>query len=83
MAASRDDLSRWFDEGVRQGATHMVVVCDTFDWEDFPVYVMPGDVAEDVVRQRSNPNQMSRVMEVYNLSMSKAEQMQTARVFNY
>ena len=43
MAASRGDLKRWFEEGVEEGASHMIVVCDTFDYEDYPVFVMPND----------------------------------------
>ena len=33
------DIGEWFDDGVELGASHMIIVCDTFDHEDYPVYV--------------------------------------------
>jgi hypothetical protein len=38
MAATKDDLSNWFDDGVSAKATHMIVVCDTFNYDDYPVF---------------------------------------------
>ena len=46
MAASKEDVKRWTDTARKQGATHVISVCDTFDWDDYPVYVMPGDDLE-------------------------------------
>lgn len=82
MAASREDISGWFDRGVRDGATHMIVVCDTFDWDDYPVYVQPGEDARTVASKYMGQN-MQRVMEVYSLKQDKAKQMTERRVFNY
>jgi hypothetical protein len=45
----------------------MIVVCDTFDWEDFPSYVMPYEDVVQMAQQRHGTN-MQKVMEVYNLS---------------
>ena len=30
-------IREWFVEGVKQKATPRSTVCDTFDWEDYPV----------------------------------------------
>jgi hypothetical protein len=83
MAASRLKIREWFQEGKINGATHMIVVCDTYDYEDFPVYVMPGtDVKGAVEDERKKA--MQNVMEVYDLSMSEDEQVdKTGRVFNF
>lgn len=49
MAASKEDISWWYDEGVKAGATHLIVVCDTYDHEDYPVYCSsPEDLPEAV-----------------------------------
>lgn len=82
MAATMTDLTTWFDYGVEIGATHMVVVCDTYDYEDYPVYVDPS---EDVhaVEGKFRAASMQKVMEVYNLSMSRDAQMRERRAFNY
>lgn len=36
---TQSQIRDWFQEGVHLGASHLVVVCDTFDHEDYPVYV--------------------------------------------
>jgi len=60
----------------------MIVVCDEYDWDDYPVYVSAEqDVREVEAEYRAKP--MQRVMEVYKLSMSLDEQMAQHRAFNY
>lgn len=79
MAATRADIEGWFDSGVAQGATHMIVKCDTFDWSDYPVYVTP----DEDVHERDEGNK-DRTMEVYLLDPArKAEQMVMHRAFVY
>lgn len=82
MAASRMDIERWFDTAVDEGATHMIVVCDTFEMEDYPVYVMPGENVHEIEEQNSGPN-MTRVMEVYSMKVPKVVQMAEYRAFHY
>lgn len=85
MAASRVDIDCWYDAGVTDGSTHMIVVCDEFDWSDYPVYVT-GDADEvRAARQKLDAESMQRVMEVYILKAErKDEQVNTpSRVFNY
>ena len=42
MAATKQDITRWLNEAP-MGTTHMAVVCDTYDWDDYPVYVAQGE----------------------------------------
>jgi hypothetical protein len=59
----------------------MVIVCDTFDWEDYPVFVGPD---EDVVQVADNYRKnMQRVMEVYQLDLDKELQLGEYRAFHY
>ena len=75
-------LSDWFDEGVQKGATHMIIVCDTFEYENSRVYVHPGqDVRKIEKKQRETG--MNKIMEVYNLAMDKQAQFKERRAFNY
>lgn len=84
MAASADDISRWFDEGkARSTVTHMVIVCDTFDYEDYPVYVVEGEDVRKVEDEHDNAQNMSKVMEVYKMSEDKDEQLRRQRNFRY
>lgn len=76
MAATRQDIDRWFDRGIANGARHMLVVCDTFDHDDYPVFTHSD--AECLARYKE-PGNMQRVMEVYDLRAEKAEQMNEHR----
>lgn len=77
------EIGQWFDEGRAQNATHMIVMVDTFDHEDYPVYVFFGQNAMEECLKRNDEN-MQRVMECYDLFMDKDTQVNTRdRVFNY
>lgn len=74
MPTTHDDIGKWFDDAVRNEATHMLIVCDTFDFEDFPVHVPYGRDAQEMVDE-VNRKEMLRVMEVYDLSLDKDVQL--------
>ena len=57
----------------------MVVVCDTFDWDDYPAF---AETDEDCLKRIEAPGEMQRVMEVYDLRMDKAMQMAEKRAFH-
>ena len=42
MSTTRNEIRGWLKRGQRQKATHVIVVCDTFDHEDYPVYIEAG-----------------------------------------
>jgi hypothetical protein len=77
---TRVEISEWFDQGVAQGASHMIVMCDTFDHEDYPVFV---DSVQEAHARASSPGNMQRVMEVYNLALDKDLQLNQVRSHNY
>lgn len=81
MAASKTEIAEWFDEGRREKRSHMIIVCDTFDYEDYPVF---ADSDEDCVKQytRYRRKDMQRVMEVYDLRQAKASQMNEVRAWH-
>ena len=39
MAATREDVNRWIDTAKKKGCKYIISVCDTFDWDDYPVYI--------------------------------------------
>jgi hypothetical protein len=80
MAATKHDLRLWFDEGQRLGAAYMIVVCDTFDWEDYPAYCLASGFAEKY-RHYVCAN-MQKIMEVYNLSTDREKQMSERRAWH-
>jgi hypothetical protein len=76
-----EDISRWLKRGKEKGATHMIVVCDTFDHGDYPVYISPDENVREI-EQKYHGN-MQRVMEVYSINKPWAEQIDQPRAFNY
>jgi len=81
MSTTKEDLSRWFDNGLLVQATHMIIVCDTYDYEDFPVYVYATqDVKAEQAHQANKP--MQKIMEIYNLSLNKEVQLNEPRSYN-
>jgi len=79
---TRMDIKRWFDDGVKQEATHMIIAVDTFDHGDYPVYILPDDdVHKKINEVRMAP--MQRIVEIYDLSMDREEQLNEHRVYNH
>lgn len=83
MAATRQDIERWLTVDVPDKATHMAVVCDTYDWSDYPVYISEGEDAYKAVEKYRKGENMTQLMEVYNLKMDIQAQLNQSRVFNY
>lgn len=82
MATKVTLIDKWFDEGLKQDATHMIIVCDKFNWEDYPVYVSKDEDVK-VIEKRYDPNKLQLIMEVYDLKLSKKKQLEECRAFNY
>jgi hypothetical protein len=66
MAVSLKEFNEWKKRGREQGAKYMISVCDTFDYDDYPVFVMSEDNLEDIKRKYDGIN-MQRINEVVEL----------------
>lgn len=84
MAATREDIRGWIKRCQEEGATHMIVVCDTWDYEDYPVPVMPNEVVEERADYYRNAS-MQNVMEVYSFTGKHTieDQMAERRAIHY
>lgn len=71
-AATMKMISDWFRRGVQEKADYMIVVCDSFDYEDYPVYVSTEKFWEKY--KEFDGENMQRIMEVYNLKMDRNSQ---------
>lgn len=80
MGTTKADIREWLERYKDSGATHLIVVCDTFDHEDYPVPVMPNESVDEV--ERSHNTNMQRVMEIYNYALDLEEQIAKGRVFS-
>ena len=82
MGTSREDIKRWLERGKDEGATHVIIVCDTFDYEDYPVMVKANEDVLEIAEEYDKKN-MQKIMEVYNLKRDWEKQLNSKYVFNY
>lgn len=89
MAFDREEVKGWLEEARRHGATHMLVVCDTYDAEfsldpaeaHYPVFVHPGEDPRDVGVEYSRDMQV--VKEVYAMHLDLEMQLNEMRALHY
>ena len=82
MATSKTTITRWFNEACNRKASNLIIATDTFDYDDYPVFVMPEEDARKVV-ERIRSSSMQEVTEVYSCYMPLEPQLAQDRVFNY
>lgn len=81
MAATLDDIRGWLENGRNQkDITHLIVVCDTFDYDDYPVYVSSQESVREIFNQYHDQN-MQKVMEVYSFRRDLDSQLNQHRAF--
>ena len=61
MTASRQEVDRWIRTAKKKGCKYIISVCDTFDYDDYPVYcidknelILTYDNYDNVDMQRIN-----------------------------
>ena len=74
---TRQAIADWLTEAVNEGADFMIVVCDTFEYDDYPVSVSREEFWEKY--DHFNGRNMQRIMEVYDLSMDLRGQLSERR----
>ena len=62
---SHETIESWLERGNNEEYTHMIVVCDTFSYEDYPVYVTKAQEVRKIY-DTLNGKEMQKVMEVYS-----------------
>ena len=62
--------------------SHVIIVCDTFDYEDYPVYVENGEDINQLVEKYNDYNKMSKIMEIYNYNLDLENQLNEDRAYH-
>ena len=84
IAAGKEDLRKWFIEGVEQGKLYMLVVYDSMehlDGPDSPYYADSISRAHSILSAFDN-DPMCKVMEVYDLTADMEAQLAVKRAWN-
>lgn len=81
MPTTKDDIRIWLNRAKEKGADFLIVVCDTYDWSDYPAYVTEEGFAKRY--KELDGENMQKVMEVYDLSLDWGSQLNERRAFHY
>lgn len=81
MATSQSEIKEWVEEAKKDPkVTHVLIVCDTFDYEDYPVEVKEGEDIKEKIKQYSG--NMQKIMEIYSMKMDIKKQLGEHRSFH-
>jgi hypothetical protein len=66
MAATLREINEWKSRGIEKGAKYIISVCDTFNYEDYPIFVMPE---ENLNKEKSkyDGTNMQKINEIITL----------------
>lgn len=81
MTATRDDIRTWLAQAKAQGASHLIIMHDTFDHENYPIYVKPTESARTIAHEKTG--NMQRVEECYSMALDIETQLLEHRAFHY
>ncbi len=81
MTASASDIRGWIERGIAEGARYLIVACDTFDHDNYPVYAKTDEECLREYDARRGQN-MQTVDEVYDLTGDIETQFKQRRAFS-
>lgn len=67
MSATREDVNRWIDKAKQEDYSYIISVCDTFEYDDYPVYCKTIEDVKDKYSKYDN-NNMQRINEVIRIN---------------
>lgn len=78
--ATLQTIEHWLNDAVRDGADFLIVACDTFNYNDYPVPVNRSEFWEK--HGQFDGKHMQRIMEVYDLSINLQSQLSERRAMH-
>jgi len=85
MTATLKDIKGWIKTAQEKGATHLIVAHDTYDHDNYPVYVMSDEDVREIENEKYNGQNMQTSDEVYSFTgkHSVAKQLEEDRSRHY
>lgn len=69
MAATRQDVDRWIATAKANGDQYIISVCDTWDYDDYPVYCRNKKEALEAIPEYTQ--NMQRINEIIRIDGDK------------
>jgi hypothetical protein len=80
LMTDKEDIAKWFRDGEKREFSHLIIVCDTFKNEDYPVYVSATANVREVIE--GYDKSMQRVMEVYSYALDLKAQLAEQQAYH-
>ncbi len=80
MAADYNYIKNCLYRGDNGEYSHLLIVCDTFDFEDYPVYIKKEEDIHEKIKEYSK--NMQKIMEVYNYAIDLEYQLSERRAYH-
>jgi hypothetical protein len=73
MAANRNEVDEWIDTARKDKMKFIISVCDTYDWEDYPVYCKDKKELLEVYNNydRVNMQKINEIIQVEENSVTE------------
>jgi len=72
LATRKEIREDWFERGVEEKQDYLLVICDTSNYEDYPVFCKEEDL-DDMTKYYENAS-MQEKLAVYNLKLNREKQ---------
>lgn len=60
---------RWIQTAIQQNAKYIIVACDEFDYDDYPIFAQTKEEADKKIDE-CNKESMQRVMGLYDITIN-------------
>ena len=67
MAATRQEVDQWIKEARENDFHYIISVCDTYDWDDYPVFCKTFDELHEKYHEYSG-KEMQKINEVIRVN---------------
>ncbi len=79
MTATRNDIESWFKYGKAEGLEYLIVMCDSYDYDNYPKYCSRNQLQGTI---DAYPKDMQYIEEIYDLNMDMTAQVAQYRCFS-
>lgn len=59
MSEMSNNMKRWVAEAKEKGAVYVLDVCDSFDYDHYPIYIMSEDKLQETVNEYNGKDMQS------------------------
>ena len=80
---SKEEITRMVMKGNTGEYSHVIIVVDRFDYQDYPVYVSYNEnISEVIMKYQGGINSLTGIMEIYNYNLDLEKQLNENRAYH-